>query len=61
MVNPVIDNFHSILASMPTQELNALDQEVNRLYKGGMSLHDIALRFIGAVHYVAEMRDREVM
>lgn len=56
MENPVIDRFHQICALLPTQELNALTDEIKRLHSAGMSMKDIGWRLSGALYYVYECR-----
>ena len=56
MGKPCIDHFHPILSSMPIQELSALANEYRRLHAEGMSMHDIAWRFAGALTYVYDCR-----
>lgn len=56
MEKPVIDRFHQIVALMPTQDLNAMHDEIQRLHKAGMAMQDIAWRLAGALYYVYECR-----
>lgn len=56
MEKAVIDRFHQICALMPTQELNALTDEIKRLHAAGMDMRAIGWRLSGALYYVYECR-----